>query len=220
VLAAMPAMAQVQWNTIGGKTGPSACPDGISENRATLLQLNAIQAGATSVTISNATLNLSSLRTWAGGNPGTVIGSVVLAVRDSDDIQVGRQNLTLGNPIAQQSTAISNLKTGQRYVARIEVAPGSPTVVIEKCFQMPPNLNYVENLGTGTLGATGCFAIGEVALGGGEAAIRACFCGARNRLGKWARTGTVEPGTNLMDDTTYKWMLPATERTRQGCTTN
>jgi len=105
-----------------------------------------------------------------------------------------------------------NLTLGERYSAHV-LTTGNTEIMVY-CFQMPPNLNYVENLGTGAVGATGCFAIGGERLGG-DAAIRACFCGARNRLGQWVRTGT-----DLSDDSTYKWMLPAAERTRRGCTTN
>jgi len=156
---------------------------------------------------------------WANRPPGSLI-SVSLQVRDSADVTLGQTTLSQADPIPQQRLTVNNLKSGQRYAAVISVAPGSPSIVIVKCFQMPPDLNYVENLGTGELGATGCFAIGGVRLGGGDTAIQACFCGARNRLGQWARTGTVEPGTNLTDDNTYKWMLTSAERTRRGCTSN
>jgi len=123
--------------------------------------------------------------------------------------------------ISLAAKSFGNLELGKRYAAAIELVGGSQSATYAvRCFQMAPTLNYIENLGTGEVGATGCFAIGGVKLGGGDAAIRACFCGARNRSGKWSRTGTVEPGTNLNDDTTYKWMLPAAERTRRGCTTN
>jgi len=219
-MLAMPAMAQVDWRTIAGKTGPSTCPPGVTESRTTLMHFNAPSAGETSVTISNAAIGRSSLGIWAG-RPGTTSFNVALAVRDRNDIQVGRHNFgTITSTLSQQSKTFENLKAGQRYAARIEVAPAKTSVVILRCFQMPPNLNYVENLGTGAVGATGCFAIGGEKLGGGDAAIQACFCGARNRLGQWARTGTVEPGTNLTDDTTYRWMLPAAERTRRGCSAN
>jgi len=76
------------------------------------------------------------------------------------------------------------------------------------------------DLGRDSLAATGCFALGGERLGGGPEAIRACFCGARNMNGKWARMGTVEPGTTLSDTTTHKWLLTSAERTRRGCTTN
>jgi len=115
----------------------------------------------------------------------------------------------------------AGLASNTHYVARLSHFDDDGAIVIAShCFQTPPDLNYVEDLGTGTVGATGCFAIGGVRLGGGDAAIQACFCGARNRLGQWARTGTAEPGTNLTDDTTYKWMLPSAERIRRGCTSN
>jgi len=133
---------------------------------------------------------------------------------------IGTTSLT--NPsISLSATQIPNLKIGKRYAANIRLlGGGNSATYATRCFQMAPDLNYVENIGTGSLGATGCFAIGGERLGGGDAAIQACFCGARNRLGQWARTGTVEPGTNLTDDNTYKWMLTSTERVRRGCTSN
>lgn len=61
--------------------------------------------------------------------------------------------------------------------------------------------------GPGSIGGTsGCFAIG------GDAAARACFCGARHTTkGKWGRTDAGDG---------YGYMLDAAERTRRGYTTN
>jgi len=216
-LTAPPAMAQVNWEAIGGKTGPSTCPPGVTESRTTLMHFNAPSAGETSVTISNAATSRSSLGMWAG-RPGTTSFKVALAVRDRNDTQVGRHNLgTITSTLSQQSKTFDNLKAGQRYAARIEVAPANTSSVIVRCFQMPPDLNRapaggLTGLGSDPLGATGCFAIGGVRYGGGDAAIRACFCGARHTTtGKWARTDA-EDG--------YEYMLDATERTNRGCTTN
>ncbi len=80
---------------------------------------------------------------------------------------------------------------------------------------MGPSLNYGQqggfNLGTDPLGATGCFAIGGVRLGGGTGAVQACQCGARNSSGQWARTDSADG---------YEYILPAARRTELGCTTN
>ncbi len=80
---------------------------------------------------------------------------------------------------------------------------------------MAPSLSYGQqegfDLGTDPLGATGCFAIGGVHLGGGMGAVRACQCGARNSSGRWARTDSAEG---------YEYILPAARRTELGCTTN
>jgi len=145
-MLAMPAMAQVDWGTIAGKTGPSTCPPGITESRTTLMHFNAPSAGETSVRISNAATSRSSLGMWAG-RPGTTSFNVALAVRDRNDMQVGRHNFgTITSTLSQQTKTFENLKAGQRYAARIEVAPADTSAVIVKCFQIPPNLNYVENL--------------------------------------------------------------------------
>jgi len=125
-----------------------------------------------------------------------------------------------GSAFSRTAQTHSGLKSGTRYT--LEFATGG-TVVSRLCFRTTyagGDMNTPFS-GSGNIGGTsGCFALGGEYMGGSDAAIRACFCGARNRLGQWARTGTVEPGTNLTDDATYRWMLSATERTRRGCTTN
>jgi len=129
---------------------------------------------------------------------------------------------TATSSVAGSTFTLSSLDSNTRYTAILHVGDDTNPFV-KTCFRTGyanTDMNYVENLGTGELGATRCFAIGGVRLGGGDAAIRACFCGARNRNGQWARTGTVEPGTNLTDDSTYRWIMPAADSTAQGCTTN
>ena len=95
------------------------------------------------------------------------------------------------------------------------VGGGGASNIASSCFQMGPSLNYGQqpgfNLGSDPLGATGCFAIGGVRLGGGMNAVRACQCGARNSSGQWARTDSADG---------YEYMLPAARRTELGCTTN
>ncbi len=85
------------------------------------------------------------------------------------------------------------------------------------CFQMAPSLSYGQqegfDLGTDPLGATGCFAIGGVRLGGGTGAVRACQCGARNGSGQWARTAS---NTSFPPHAGPNWAAPRTDRCPDG----
>jgi len=125
--------------------------------------------------------------------------------------------------ISGDTYTFSGLKSGTRYTLTAYWGNNQNNVFAKACFRTAyagDDMNTPFG-GAGSIGGTsGCFALGGEHLGGGDAAIRACFCGARNRLGQWARTGAVEPGTNLTDDSTYKWMLTSAERTRRGCTSS
>jgi len=100
----------------------------------------------------------------------------------------------------------SSLQSGKRHTLEIK-ADNTPYARI--CFRTGYAGNDINTFfsGSGSIGGTsGCFA-----LGGGAAAIRACFCGARNAAGKWARTDAGDG---------YEYMLDAATRTNRGCTTN
>ncbi len=209
-------MAQLDWSTLSAKTGSSACPLGVTEKRQTLISIDSIEPGARSVTLSNAALSQASLRTHTG-YPAIFFFNVTVSLIGPDGL-VGPRGIgsTDGTTVvAQKRVTFANLKPGARYSARLNGVPsGRPAVAFAiACFQMPPDLNthVSTNLGTNPLGASGCFAIGGVRWGGGNAAIQACLCGARNGAGKWART-------NAGDG--YNYILKAAERTRLGCTTN
>jgi len=225
---ALPVQAQVDWGNINGRTGQAACPSGVTEERpGQVVEITAPGAGSRTAVVGNRILSYAGIRAILRTSATRL--DMWLYINDSKGNEISTfwnlGTLTSTNTqIAANTRTTPDLNPGERYSARVYPVIGgtrnrsNPLAVA--CFQMPPDLNYVEDLGKGMLGATGCFAIGGVALGGGDAAIRACFCGARNRLGKWARTGTVEPGTNLTDDVTYKWMMSSADRTRRGCTSN
>jgi len=218
-LVAPPAMAQVDWSGISDKKGSIACPAGASENLAGIRIPDIPAPGATSIDIETERLAYAGIKAVAGidGNPDI---RMWLHVYDSGGNQVGTfwdiGTVTKGSAVLAAATReATGLKPGEKYTARLVTQvgqvsnPGRP--LAQACFQMPPDLNTPFE-GSGSIGGTsGCFAIGGVALGGGDAAIRACFCGARNGAGKWARTDA---------DDGYEYMLDAAERTRRGCTTN
>jgi len=205
LVLAVPAMAQVDWSGISGKTGQSACPDGATQSRAGLIGIQA-QPGATSVTARNTALGFADLQTWTG-KPLSTSFSVGLWLYGPDNVLIRGQGLgtaTSFRNIAQQTRTWSDPKPGARYVARVRT-PGTP--LARRCFQMPPDLN--KGLGWHDdiqMFASGCFAAGLT-----RAQASACLCGARHADGRWARTDA---------DAGFEWQISAAERTRLGCTTN
>jgi len=175
--------------------------------------------GADSVTFKTPAFTRENLRIYAS-KPLATSFNVTLVLHKNGTSFSGYQILgtaTADTPVARSTFTLSSLDSNTRYTAILH--GGDNTNPFTKtCFRTgyaDTDMNRRpdgNDLGRDSLGATGCFAIGGVHLGGGDAAIRACFCG--------ARTGTVEPGTNLTDDVIYKWILPAANRTAQGCTTN
>jgi len=225
----MPVKAQVNWTALlNGKWGNDTCPPGHAEDSGNYLRwTNAASVGTDSVTFSTLGFALGSLRRETNTLAATRI-NVILNLYKNGTSFSGYQNLgaaTAGTPVAPSTFTLSGLDSNTRYTAILHPSDDASPFA-KACFRTgyaDTNMNRKpdgNDLGKDSLGATGCFALGGERLGGGDAAIRACLCGARNRLGQWARTGTVEPGTNLTNDVTYKWIMPSTERTRQGCTTN
>jgi len=120
-----------------------------------------------------------------------------------------------GQSVPAATTTFSGLKPGTRHAVVVRTPS---TTIARRCFRTPADLNRALGWHDDVRRfAGGCFAAGLT-----RAAERACLCGARNRNDQWARTGTVEPNgqsfdSRLSDDTIYKWILSAAERTRLGC---
>ncbi len=221
---AAPAMAQVNWEAVfDGQHGPGACPGTYTEFFSNYINITSVKEDH--VVFQMPELSLATLRSLTGRMMANSIAVTNAARENGSAVKatLSRGAATQGSPIASASQTMSGLKSNTRHTLIAYRGNSITNVIARACFKTgyaAADMSHVENLGTGTLGATGCFAIGGERLGGGDPAIRACFCGARNRLGQWARTGTVEPGTNLTDDSTYKWLLTSAERTRRGCTSN
>ncbi len=216
--APTPATAQVDYIPIRGKTGSSACPSGVSERQPGRLRVTRPEPGATAVTLNTFQLTRSWLRTVTSRSLNTSFPVSIRIYDDEGNIFRAESLGTAANtPIAARATTIANLKPGESYHGDIwvGVGGGGSSNIARSCFQMGPRLDYGQqegfDLGSDPLGATGCFAIGGVRLGGGENAVRACQCGARNSSGQWARTDSADG---------YEYILPAARRTALGCTTN
>jgi len=225
-LTATPVQAQVNWDALlSGKWGAETCPPGHTESNPTLFASRSANAAtANTVTFRNPNLTLSNLRAFTFDFTGTSF-NVVLVLRKNGTSFSGYQTLdtvTADTPVTASTFTLSNLDSNTRYTAILHVSDDTNPFA-KACFRTAYTASDMNTTfsGSGSIGGmSGCFALGGECLGGGDAAVRACFCGARNRLGQWARTGTVEPGTNLTNDSTYKWLMPSMERTRRGCTTN
>jgi len=214
-LAATQVQAQTDFTLLDGKVGGFVCPQGYTQKGPANITISIPQPGATMVTVGTGSL-LHAILSLQVGNAASVTAGLTINEAGGTSspvhsVQIGITSATSPS-ISLSTRSFGNLELGKRYAAAIELLGGSQsTTFAVHCFQMAPTLNHVEELGTGTVGATGCFAIGGVKLGGGDAAIRACFCGARNSAGKWARTDAGEG---------YEYMLNASTRTSFGCTTN
>ena len=216
---AAPATAQVDYTPIGGKMGPGACPSGVSQMHTNRFTVTRPEPGATSVEIKGNQYLLSWLRIVTS-KPLNTSFTLRLEVNDGRGNTIANNSLgtaTADNAIQRQTITVPNLKPGESYSASLwtTTGGGGSRNLSRICFQMGPSLNYGQqpgfNLGSDPLGATGCFAIGGVRLGGGVNAVRACQCGARNSSGQWARTDSADG---------YEYILPAARRTELGCTTN
>ena len=213
----MPSMAQVDYTFIHGKTGPSACPSGVSESQTARLRVTRPEPGKTAVTLNTNQLTLSWLRTVTS-SPLSTSFPVVINVYNADGGLHTSEHLgtVTSTPIAARATTIENLEPGKSYRAEIRIRAGDRRHnIAHTCVQMGPSLNYGQqpgfDLGKDPLRTTGCFAIGGVRLGGGINAVRACQCGARNSSGQWARTDSADG---------YEYISSPGYRTTLGCTTN
>jgi len=214
------AVPAVNWHGISDGTGSSSCPAGHMEMNTQVTTIVSGSLKSKSVSIMTPLLSVGNIKTYTGRSFS--FAQVSLEVLGPNGQRVGNQRV-LGTAVGGQSIpavtkTFTGLKPSTRYVVRART-PSTPFA--SRCFRTPADLNrglqWHEDL---QLHAGGCFAGGLT-----REEIRACLCGARNRAGQWARKGTVEPigssvDPRLANDTIYKWILSASERTRMGCTTN
>ncbi len=109
--------------------------------------------------------------------------------------------------IARQTKTFATLKAGTRYTAVISLGSNvAENVLARSCFRTAPDLEIPLGSGRGDSWSSGCYAFSK-----DPNQIRACFCGARNASGSWARTDA-EDG--------YEYIRDATWRQNVGCVTN
>ncbi len=210
-------MSQVDWSILGG-TGAGTCTS-LQEARAGRLT---VSAGPTkySIGISWPERSIEALLTGLGFSIGTGF-PVFLAVLENQPSPSLANNRNLGtvtstNPLAAGSHTFTGLKQNTPYVAvlyttRLFNSWKSNNALARLCFKTAADLEIPLGSGRGGDGPGDSWSSGCYAFSKDPNQIRACFCGARNSSGSWARTDA-EDG--------YEYMLDAAWRQNVGCTTN
>ena len=213
MLLALPApvMAQVDWSILNGTKGMNACPQGQTETRAGLIMVPD-SFSSSSIRLSTAS---SSPAFFTNIFPGRVLNAnVYLSLLEDGKTRIGSPK-NLGSrsvAVPQQNTTFTNLKKATRYTAVISVGSDFTADIVSKaCFKTEPDLEIPLGSGRGGDGPGDSWSSGCYAFSKDPNQIRACFCGARNSSGSWARTDA-EDG--------YEYMMDAAWRQSVGCTTN
>ena len=213
-MLAGPAMSQVDWSILGA-TGAGTCTS-LQEARAGRLT---VSAGPTedSIGISWPERSIGALLSGLGFSIGTDF-PVFLAVFENQPSPSLANNRSLGtvtstSPLAAGSRTFTGLKQNTPYVAvlhttRLFNSWNNNNALVRLCFRTAADLEIPFGSGRAIDGtwSSGCYAFSK-----DPNQIRACFCGARNSSGSWARTDA-EDG--------YEYMMDTTWRQNVGCTTN
>ncbi len=203
-------MAQVDYSFIDGASGTSACPSGQAIRSGISLVDGSLTTNA--VQLSTWTVSIQSVRLIPGARE-LQSATVYLSVLENGSTEVSRQTLgtvEVGTDVVAAPKTFGNLKQNMQYTAVTHI--GDVTSVISRfCFKTAADLEIPFGSGRGGDGPGDSWSSGCYAFSKDPNQIRACFCGARNSSGSWARTDA-EDG--------YEYMMDATWRTRVGCTTN
>ncbi len=209
-MLAVPTMAQVDWSILGD-TGSSACPSGQNELNATIATAGSLKKD--SVQISTIRLTSATVGNYIGGNIGGG-RTIYLDVKRPNGQRVGDRT-TLGNvrvlpaeTVVAKTTTVSSLTPNTPYIVEVRAAN---TLIGRSCFRTAFDLEIPLGSGRGGDGPGDSWSSGCYAFSKDVNQIRACFCGARNSSGSWARTDA-EDG--------YEYMMDTTWRQNVGCTTN
>ena len=165
------------------------------------------------VQLSTRTVNIQNVRVRIPGTNALQSANVYLSVLENGSKEAIRQTLgtaAVGTDVAADPKTFSNLKQNTRYTAVTHI--GDVTKIISRfCFKTAADLEIPLGSGRGGDGPGDSWSSGCYAFSKDRNQILACFCGARNSSGSWARTDA-EDG--------YEYMMDAAWRNRVGCTTN
>ncbi len=209
LLAALagPVWAQVDQTVLGGVTGPDACPTGITQQRSTILRAGNLTKDEAQISYNQITL--SALNSYYSRS--SVSTTVFIQLHENGVSRKGNgllDSVTSSDPLPAGSRAFRGLKQNTRYTASLHRGTLAPFARI--CFKTAADLEIPfasgRAVGLGDSWSSGCYAFSK-----DRNQILACFCGARNSSGSWARTDA-EDG--------YEYMMDAAWRTKVGCTTN
>ena len=125
--------------------------------------------------------------------------------------------VTADTPLAPFTRTFTGLQSNARHAVDLVAGSNVNNVLTTTCFRtgetpadMSRPLGHHADINHGDW-ASGCFAFADRKGRNHRQKVIACFCGARNSSGSWARTDA-EDG--------YEYMKDATWRSQVGCTTN
>ncbi len=208
-MLAVPTMAQVDWSILGD-TGSSACPEGQSQIVGLVIPNGSVKKHA--VQFATPSISLGELRV-ALSNPSLQSAVVYLSVLKNGREEASRQTLgtaVAGTSIVAGTQNFSGLKQNTKYTGILHAGNVS-SPILRVCFKTAADLEIPLGSGRGGDGPGDSWSSGCYAFSKDPNQIRACFCGARNSSGSWARTDA-EDG--------YEYMMDAAWRQSVGCTTN
>ncbi len=204
-------MAQVDYSFIDGASGASTCPSGQTIRNGISLVDGTLTKNA--VRLSYAQVNFQNIRVLIPGASELKSATVYLSVLENGSEEASRLTLgtaAVGTDVTSGARTFSNLKQNRRYTAVTHI--GDVTKIISRfCFKTAADLEIPLGSGRGGDGPGDSWSSGCYAFSKDVNQILACFCGARNSSGSWARTDA-EDG--------YEYMMDAAWRNRVGCTTN
>ncbi len=199
----------MDWDILG-KTGADACPSG-HDIRAGI-QIISGTLEKNKVQLSTSPVDIGSVQNIPGSS-ALQSATVYLSVLENGMKEAGRQTLgiaAVGRDVMINLKTFENLRQNMRYTAVTHI--GDTTKIISRaCFKTAADLEIPLGSGRGGAGPGDSFSSGCYAFSKDPNQIRACFCGARNSSGSWARTDA-EDG--------YEYMMDAAWRQNVGCTTN
>ncbi len=125
--------------------------------------------------------------------------------------------VTADTPLAPVTRTFTGLQSNVRHAVDLVAGSNVNNVLATTCFRtgetpadMSRPLDYHDDINHGDW-ASGCFAFADRKGPNHRKKVIACFCGARNSSGDWARTDSADG---------FTYMLPDARRTELGCTTN
>ncbi len=168
-----------------------------------------------SIGLGTSALTSNQVRGFIGGGSFSKVALRVLESetnREVRSINLGEVNFPSPS-IAAKTHNIAGLKQNRAYVTVLSAGNPDPKnrTFARLCFRTAADLEIPLGSGRGDAGPGDSFSSGCYAFSKDPNQIRACFCGARNSSGSWARTDA-EDG--------YEYMLGAAWRQNVGCTTN
>ncbi len=220
-LLAAPATAQVDWATVfDGEAGQVHCPPGKTHHTGISFrtQPGTVKADRADVRIGS-TLDLANIKTFIPALATQTSIPVSIRVYQGNTSRAVDMigTITADTPLAPVTRTFTGLQSNARHAADLVAGNNVNNVILTTCFRtgetpadMSRPLGHHDDINHGDW-ASGCFAFADRKGPNHRKKVIACFCGARNSSGDWARTDSADG---------FTYMLPDARRTELGCTTN